>query len=458
MLDPIQLLKEYVSYASVSTDEKYDEGMRKSREFVCNHLKTLGFEINIVETPKHPIIFAKRGNDKDSPHIMLYAHYDVQPADPLELWDSDPFKPEIRGDRLYGRGTADNKGPFIIQLCGLARVLEKYPDLPLNITFLIEGEEEIGSPSFPEFLKNYKEKLQDAEAILISDTASISRDQLVVTTSLRGLVDLEIRVTGPDRDLHSGLYGGPIMNPIQALAELCASLHTAEGLVNIPGFYDDVMPPELWEREELKKYPLDDESYRKFLGVPVLMPPKGFTALESSRFAPTLEFNGIGGGYQEKGSKTIIPSTAFAKITCRLVANQKPEKIIELVVKALKERCPKGVKLDISVKGGGEPYLVIPPNRSSLRVESEPTLEKTFKAVDDSVQEVFKNPPLYLREGGSIPIIGQIKSVTGLDSILLGLFVGEDNLHSPNESFDLKLMERGIDVYEEIFRRLAGLS
>lgn len=458
MHDPIESLTEYVKHASVSTDPNAGKEMEGAREFVCKRLSELGFDVEVIKTPLHPIVLATRGKNPEWPHILMYAHYDVQPADPLELWHTKPFEPEVREGRIYGRGAADNKGPFIVQVSALEKVLEKNPDLPLRITFLVEGEEEMGSPSFPEFLKVYKDRLKEADCVLISDTGSPSADQIAVTTSLRGLVDLEIEVSGPKMDLHSGLHGGPILNPLQGLMELCSSLHNENGTVNVPGFYDEVMMPEYWEREELKKYPISEEQYKAFLGVPEFHPPKGFKPLEATRFAPTLEFNGIGGGYQGEGSKTVIPSKAFAKITCRLVANQDPEKIRDQLVRTLEERCPKGVRLKITLRGGGEPYLVVPPHRPNTPEDQNPILAKVFEALDSSVEGIFGKKPIYIREGGSIPIIGQIKTLTGLDSVLLGLFTPECNLHAPNESFDLGVMEKGIQVYEKVLLKIAGLS
>lgn len=457
MIDPLNTLKEYLKFASVSADPQYAEGVKGACNFVCDQLKGIGFYIDCVDTPGNPVILATYGDNPDWPHIMIYAHYDVQPADPLELWHSKPFSPEVRDGRLYARGSADNKGPFVIQLTALANVFEKHPDLPLRITFLIEGEEEIGSPSFPWFLEKYKDRFKEAELILVSDTSSPDPDQVVITTSLRGILGLEIKLTGPQMDLHSGLHGGPLLNPLQALMEICASLHTHDGRVNVPGFYDDVLDPEDWERQELKRYPLTEAEYQEFLGVPAFHPPKGFGPLESSRFAPTLEFNGIGGGYQGEGGKTIIPSKAFAKITCRLVPNQDSHKIRDIVNKTIQERCPSAVHIECIQESGGEPYFVIPPHHANTSKDMPTILAKAFEAADVAIEKAFGKKPLYLREGASIPIIGQIKTVTGLDSVIIGLTTKDDNFHAPNESFHLGMMEKGIKVYESILKEMAGL-
>jgi len=456
MFDPVEKLKEFVSYASISTDPAFAESMVGAKTFVSDLLAGIGFEVEVVKTKLHPIILATRGSDPSWPHVIIYGHYDVQPADPLELWDSPAFEPEIRGDRIYGRGTADNKGPLMTHIAAVGRLLEQEPDLPLRITFMLEGEEEMGSPSFPQFLADYKERLQEADLVFLSDTGIPSADQVVITCGLRGIVLCEVEVTTAKSDLHSGLHGGVLRNPIQALSELCASLHGPDGRVNIPGFYDDVLEVEDWEKEELKKLGGDHEAYRQFLGIPAFYTPDGFDPLEAIRFMPTLEFNGIGGGYQGAGSKTVIPSKAFVKISCRLVANQDPQKIRELLHQTIRERMPADVNFKIKDDHSGVPYVVVPPDRSNTPSDQSPVLANAFRAAHQAVTDAFGKPPLYLREGGSVPIIADIKRVLNLDSVMLGLFLPEDNLHAPNESFDLRVMERGMKVSEQVLRTLAG--
>jgi acetylornithine deacetylase/succinyl-diaminopimelate desuccinylase-like protein len=408
-----------------------------------------------VSTKLHPIILASRGGDPSWPHVIIYGHYDVQPADPLNLWKSAAFEPEIRGNRIYGRGSADNKGPLITHITAVGRLLERRPDLPLRITFMIEGEEEMGSPSFPGFLEQYAPRLKEADLVFLSDTGIPREDQVVITCGLRGLMLFDLVVTGAKSDLHSGLHGGVLRNPIQAVSELCASLHTPDGRVNIPGFYDDVLDVEPWEREELAKLGQSEEQYREFLGIPAFHAAKGFTPFEATRFLPTLEFNGIGGGYQGEGTKTVIPSKAFVKISCRLVPNQNPKKIRELVYRTVKERMPKDVTFELVDQHEGTPYVVVPPGRSNTPKDQSPVLAKAFRAADVAIANVFGKPPLYLREGGSVPIIADIKRVLGLDSVLMGLFLPEDNLHAPNESFNLGVMERGMRASETILSALA---
>ncbi len=456
MFDPVEKLKEFVRHQSVSTDPAFAQGMVGAKEFVAELLESIGFEVEVVKTDLHPIILATWGKNPEWPHVIIYGHYDVQPADPLELWDSPAFEPEIRDGRIYGRGTADNKGPLMTHIAAVGRLLEKEPDLPLQITFMLEGEEEMGSPSFGKFLDTHKEQLQKADLVFLSDTGIPSEDQVVITCGLRGLVLCEVEVTASQGDLHSGLHGGVLRNPIQAVSELCASFHKPNGWVDIPGFYDDVLDVAQWEKDELKKLGGDTEEYRKFLGVPAFHTAEGFDPFEAIRFMPTLEFNGIGGGYQGAGSKTVIPSKAFVKISCRLVANQDPDKIRALLYKAIRDRMPADVSYRIIDDHEGVPYVVVPPDRANTPADQSPVLANAFRATHSAVENVFGKPPLYLREGGSVPIIADIKKVLGLDSVMFGLFLPEDNLHAPNESFNLSVMERGMEVSEQVLRKLAG--
>jgi acetylornithine deacetylase/succinyl-diaminopimelate desuccinylase-like protein len=271
---------------------------------------------------------------------------------------------------------------------------------------------------------------------------------------LRGLTALEVKFIGPSQDLHSGVHGGALLNPLQSLVQICSSLHEESGRVAVPGFYDDVVDPQEWERTELSKLPINEDEYRNFLGVPSLSPPPGYSALEAIRFCPTLEFNGLGGGYQGEGSKTVIPSEAFAKITCRLVPNQKSHDIAEKVRKALESACPASIRVEVQVKGGGDPYVVIPPGKPGSRGDETVLMKKAFSLIEDCVDQQFGTRPIYLREGGSIPIIRDLQEVAGLEALMLGLFTNEDNLHAPNESFNLQIMERAIASFESFFVKL----
>ena len=453
--DPTEALKEYVSCPSISADSAYADGLTSAREFAAKQLKGLGFSVEAIETPKHPILLAERGGDPSWPCVLIYGHYDVQPADPFELWETPPFEPTVRDGRIFGRGAADNKGPQIVHMAALSRVLEKNPDLPLRIKYLIEGEEEIGSPSFHGFLEKYKDRL-DADFVLVSDTGSPSPEQIVITTGLRGLVAFEARFKGPKMDLHSGVHGGVVMNPLQALTQVCGSLHSPDGRVNVPGFYDPVLPVYQWEQEELERLPTTLEEYQEFLGIPKFHCAKGYTPFEALRFGPTLEFNGIGGGYQGEGSKTVIPSEAFVKITCRLVPNQNPSEIAQLVQQTIRERCPDSVKVEFTQPETGHPYLIVPPGRENTPADQSPVLQKAFATAENNIESTFGSKPIYLREGGSIPIISDLKTIAGLDSLLIGLFTPEDNLHAPNESFHLGIMENAITAFEAFFQDLVS--
>lgn len=454
MFDPVEKLKEYVHHASVSADPKFQSGMDGARDFVSGLLREIGFAVDIVPTALHPVILATRGGSPEWPHVIIYGHYDVQPPDPLELWLTPPFEAVVKGERVYGRGTADNKGPLLVHITAVARLLEQDPRLPLRITFVVEGEEEIGSKNFKSFLAANQERLR-GDFIFMSDNGIPSPDQMVITVGLRGMLAFEVELTGPKSDLHSGMHGGVLMNPLQALAELCASLHTPDGRVNIPGFYDTVVEPEPWERAELQKANLNVDAYREFLGVPAFHTPPGYTPFEAIRFLPTLEFNGFIGGYQGEGTKTVIPARAKAKITCRLVPNQTPEAMKEVVFKAIRERCPKGVALKITEQHHATPYVVIPPDRSNTPKDQSPVLARGFRAVDAAVCEVWGKPPLYLREGGSVGLIADIKKVLGIDAVMMGLFLPEDNLHAPNESFHLGVMRKGIETSHRVLAALA---
>jgi len=458
MFDPVEKLKEFIRHPSVSTDPKFHEGMKGAREFMVGLLTSMGFGVEVVPTAKHPIILAQRGGDASWPHVIIYGHYDVQPADPLDLWQTPPFEPTIRGNRLYGRGAADNKGPLLANVAAVASLLEKHPKVPLRLTFLIEGEEEMGSPSFHTFLEKYSGRLKEADFVFLSDTALPNEQQVIITAGLRGLALFDVIVTGAKGDLHSGLHGGVLRNPIQALAEICATLHLPDGRVNVPGFYDDVTEPEAWERAELAKLKGDPKAYAEFLGIDTFYTPPGYGPFEAIRFQPTLEFNGIGGGYQGEGTKTVIPSKAFVKISCRLVPGQRPGKIKELVIAAIRARAPKGVKLEFVDQHDGEPYVVVPPGRPNTPPDQSPVLARAFRATDAAVAEFWGRPPLYLREGGSVPIIADIKRMTGLDSIMFGLFLPEDNLHAPNESFNLDVMRKGSATIEKILASVAGVG
>lgn len=455
-MDFTEELMAYVRHPSVSADPAYRAGMVGAREHACGLLKRAGLEVEVHPTPLHPIIVARRRGPKEWPHVVLYGHYDVQPPDPLDLWTTPAFDPTVRDGRIWGRGTADNKGPHLVAIVALARLLKRRPDLPLRITFLIEGEEEIGSPSFPAFLDQHKKELGEAGCVILSDTASPSSDQIVITTGLRGIIGLQVTLTGPKGDLHSGLDGGAVYNPIQALAEICASLHHADNSIAVDGFADGAQPPADWEREQLRQLGLTDAAYAQRLGVDALHAAPGLTGAEATRFAPTLEFNGIGGGYQGEGSKTVIPSKAFAKITCRLVPGMDPLRTTERVEAAIRARLPRGIRCDINRRQGSAAYFVCPPGKPNTPAGQRPLLAKAFVEAEAAITASFGRPPLFLREGGSVPIIEDIRRETGLDSVMIGLFTPDSRLHAPNENLELRMAERALATYERLLERLAG--
>ena len=456
MFDPVEAVKAFVRCPSVSTDLSFAEGMASARNHLCGLFHQMGLSVEVVATPRHPIVIAERAGAAGWPHIIVYGHYDVQPADPLDLWESRPFEPEVRDGYLYGRGVADNKGPLLVHVSAVGRLLEAHPDVPLGITFLVEGEEEIGSPSFAGFLKRARDRLA-GDFVLLSDTQSPRSDQVAITVGLRGIICLNVELVGPAKDLHSGVYGGAVYNPIQALAELCSTLHNADGRVNLPGFYDDVVDVAPWEREELKKVGFVETEYAEFLGVSAFHTSPGLGPFEAVRFAPTLDFNGIGGGYQGDGTKTVIPSRAFAKISCRLVPNQDPERIQGRLVQTLRDRCTPKVSINFETEHCGAPYRVAPPDKGDDSGVASHHLRTAFRAADSSINEVFGRRPVYLCEGGSVPVIPCLKETTGMDSLMIGMCTPESNLHAPNENLPLDMFVRGIEVSERIFRAVAGI-
>lgn len=455
ILDSLTVLKDLIRFPSVSADPAFNQGLADTRDYLESQLKAIGFDVEVVNTSGHPIILAEYLVDPDAPKVVIYGHYDVQPPDPIDLWKSAPFEPEIRGDRIYGRGAADNKGPVSVYLGAISELLNEQPDLRLNIVIILEGEEEVGSPGFIPALKPYAERVT-GDFVFACDTGSLTPDQLTVTTGLRGIACVEFRLEGASQDLHSGIYGGAILNPLHALTDLCHSLHNADGTINIPGFYDSIEGIEQWERDELTRASQNLDDLKSFLGVNEFSPPPGLNAAEAPRLAPTLEFNGIGGGYQGKGSKTVIPSKAFAKISCRLVANQDPDRIQALLMETIEDRCPKQMRLSFEVEHIGRPYLVVPPGKPNTPSDMNPVLANAFESNEKHAAAIFGKKPIYLREGGSIPIIADIKQVFGIDTFMVGLYLPEDGMHAPNESFSLTMMSKGQTLIKNILADLAN--
>jgi acetylornithine deacetylase/succinyl-diaminopimelate desuccinylase-like protein len=440
----IQELIDYVSIPSVSAQPQHKTDMEGAAEWIAGKARDAGLDPEMIPTKGHPIVLARTPRRKGKRHYMIYGHYDVQPAEPFDLWKSPPFEPRLEGKFLYGRGASDNKGQHLAHLRAIEAYLKTGTELPCDISLLIEGEEEVGSKNLPEFLKKHRREL-DVDGVVISDTGIPSVKQPAVTYSLRGIVAFEIIVHGPSRDLHSGLFGGSLENPAMALCQILARARDKNGKIAIPGFYDEVRPLSAKERKEICKLKFDEAQYAKFLGVPRLFGEKGFTPNEQRSARPTFEINGLTSGYQGEGSKTIVPSWARAKVTCRLVANQKPQKIRKAVEAFFKSICPPTVRLEIKSGHGGNPYMMDPGN---------PAVEAARRALRAS----FKADPILLREGGSIPIVNDFKGILGVDTLMIGLALPQDNAHSPNERFSLECFEKGMRMSAYLWQELANVS
>ena len=428
----IEELCRYVRFPSVSAQTQHRGDMQACAEWLVNHCREIGLETQLCPTSGHPVVIARTPRTaarRGRPHYVVYGHYDVQPPEPFELWKTPPFEPRIQGDSLYARGATDNKGQHLAHLKAVEAYLKTGTELPCDLTFVIEGEEEVGSKSLSGFLKEHRAELA-CDAIVISDTGMPGPDCPALTYALRGITALEITVYGPSRDLHSGIFGGTVDNPGMVLCQLLAKLRDPRGRITIPGFYDDVVPLSSYERKEFKRLPLVEREYRKLLGVPELFGERGYTPVEQRSARPTFEINGLTSGYQGEGSKTIIPAWARAKITARLVPNQQPARILKLIQKHLKALCPPTVRLQVEAGHGAEPYLVSPKG---------PHAQAALRALSSA----FGTAPVLMREGGSIPIVNEFKKILGADSLLLGLALPDDNAHSPNEKFNLGCFAKG---------------
>lgn len=417
---------------SVSARSEHKEDMIRCAEAVEAHLKKAGADVTkIYATPGHPIVYGEKNVDPSKPTVLVYGHYDVQPPDPLELWHSGPFEPVIKDGKIYARGACDDKGQFFMHVKAL-EVMNNSGTLPCNIKFLIEGEEEVGSPNLATFVQQNKELLK-ADVILISDTSMLSMDTPSIDVGVRGLSYIEVEVTGPNRDLHSGVYGGAVANPITILAKMIASCHDENNHITIPGFYDDVVNATPEERAKMAKAPFDEAAYKQDLGVTELWGEKGYTTNERTGIRPTLELNGIWGGYTGEGAKTVLPSKAFAKISARLVPNQSSTKITEKLLNYFKSIAPAGVTVKASEHHGGEPYMT-------------PIDSKEYQAAAKAIHTTFGKEPIPVRGGGSIPICALFEKELGLKIVFMGFGLDSDNLHSPNEKYDLFNFYKGIET------------
>jgi len=440
----IDELCDYVRFPSVSAQQEHRPDMEACANWIASQCKNTGLVTEIHKTKGHPIVVAstpdKHADSK--PHFLVYGHYDVQPPDPIELWRTPPFEPHIQGRSLYGRGASDNKGQHLAHLKAVEAMLRTGTELPCHLTFIIEGEEEVGSRNLADFLTANKSRLR-CNAVVVSDTGMPAPGMPALTYALRGVAAIEVKITGPNRDLHSGIFGGSVENPAMALCQLLASVRDKNGRIKIPGFYDDVKPLTAFERRQLARLPFNAREYARFLGVPALFGEKGYTAWEQRTARPTFEINGLTSGYQGEGSKTIIPSTATAKITLRLVPNQDPEHVTRLVCDYLKKACPKTVRLELKTGHGGQPYLFSP---------TSPLATAALAALETA----FGKKPVLLREGGSIPIVTDFKRILGADTLMLGLALPDDNAHSPNEKFDLDNFAAGMRMGVHLWPALAS--
>ena len=435
-------LFDLIRIPSISAVKEYKGNVRDAAEFLKTQFENLGLDkCEICETNGHPIVYAEKIKDANLPTVLIYGHYDVQPVDPIELWDSDPFEPIIKKTdihpegAIFARGSCDDKGQMYMHLKAI-EVLNNTGGVPCNIKFMIEGEEEIGSDNLEIFVKENKEKLK-CDIILVSDTGMIDKKTPSITTGLRGLAYLEVELTGPNRDLHSGHYGGSVANPINSLAKMISSLHDENNKVTIPGFYDKVIEYSYEEREK-DKIPFSLEEFKNSLEIDEVHGEHSFNTLERRSIRPCLDVNGIWGGYTDEGSKTVIPSKAFAKISMRLVSNQNWKEISKLFTEHMKNITPAGMKIKISEHHGGEPYITS-------------TDSKAYRAASQAYLSVFNKEPYALKDGGSIPIIAQFEKELGVKTILMGFGLDSDAIHSPNEHFGLSNFYNGIETITNFY-------
>lgn len=433
-------MRELVAIPSVSTTPEAADDVRRAAEWVAARLKQLGIDkVAVMPTEGHPVVYGEWLGAADKPVVLIYGHYDVQPVDPLDLWESGPFDAVVRGENLYGRGTSDMKGQDVAVFSALEAILSAGP-LPVNVKFLLEGEEEIGSPSLDKFIAEHKDLLK-SDVALNPDAGMMGKEYPTITYGLRGLGAFELRIHGPVSDLHSGLYGGVVHNPAVALAELVAGMHDANGHVTLPGFYDDIPPLTPEERAEFARLPMDMEHFMEMTGVPMLWGEPDYTPMERVGARPTLEINGMLSGFTGQGIKTVLPAHAMAKITCRLVPNQDPEKIYRSLEKYLQQKAPKTITWELIKMQGGP---------ASISDRHSPAVQ----AMMDALQTVWGSKPMFRREGGSIPVVAQMQSILGIESVLTGFGLPDDNLHAPNEKQHLPTWYKGIDALIHFFFNL----
>ena len=429
---------------SVSADKKFDGDVRNAAMFVKDQLIAAGVDYaELCETKGHPIVYAEKIIDSTFPTVLVYGHYDVQPADPYELWDHPPFEPIVKNDRIYARGACDDKGQMYMHVKAFEAMMETNT-LTCNVKFMIEGEEEVGSDNLEAFIKEEKQKLS-ADVILISDTSIINNDTPSITVGLRGLSYIEVEVTGPNKDLHSGVYGGAVANPINILSKLIADMQDEEGRITLPGFYDDVLEYSEAQRAEMAKAPFDLDHYKKELNIEEIKGEKGFSTIERVGIRPCLDVNGIWGGYTGPGSKTVLPSKAFAKISTRLVSNQNSDKITQMIIKYFEENAPKSVKVKVTPHHGGTPAVVS-------------THSNGYQAASKAFEQSWGKTPIPTMEGGSIPIVALFMQELKIEPILMGFGLDSDDIHSPNESYGLFNYYKGIETIAYFYSHFSQIS
>ena len=441
MTPELQDLFTFLRFPSISTDSRHTADVRACAQWLIEKLTGMGLAVELHETARHPIVVARNENRADRKTVLIYGHYDVQPVDPLALWQNPPFEPEIREGKIWARGATDNKGQMLAHILGVEKTLREQGELPVNLIFLFEGEEEIGSPNLAPFLREHREALR-CDVIAVSDTGMVAPGVPTMGYGLRGIACAEVTLRGPKGDLHSGIYGGAVANPATAIARLVASLHDSNGKILVDGFYDDVRPLEAWERDMWKKIPgVADADFLAVTGSPSVFGEEGYSSAERVWARPTAEVNGIGGGYQGEGSKTVLPAEAFAKFSFRLVPDQDPKDILEKVRAHFEKHCPVGVSIDIYIGHDGKPYLADPHSADG-------------KAAQRALTAAFGSEPVLIREGGSIPIIQSFREILGADTLLLGLALPDCQIHAPNENFPVANFEAGILLNQHLLREL----
>lgn len=438
-------LFDFLRISSISTDSEYKNNVRDAANFLKNQLESLELDrVELFETEGNPIVYGELTTDNEKPTVLVYGHYDVQPPDPEDLWHSPPFEPTVRNGDIYARGASDDKGQSFTHLKSLEAYQKTGTDFPVNIKFILEGEEEIGSPSLIPFIEDHKDLLK-CEMVLISDTAMFAEDTPSITYGLRGLAYMQINVQGPNRDLHSGVYGGAVDNPANVLCQIIAQLRDDDGVVQIPGFYDNVVELTDEERKAYEKLPFDEGEYKKKLGLKALNGEKGYSTLERATARPTLDINGMWSGYQGEGAKTVLPAKAGAKVSMRLVPDQDPKEIANLFKEHVESLTPETVQINVEDHHGGHPAM------TDLSFYG-------LQAAADAFEEVYHKEPFFTREGGSIPIVADFQKVLGAQSILMGFGLNSDAIHSPNEKFALKDFYRGIQTSAKFFELLPNYS